>query len=578
MTIEVKSKPRPINANLLGSSIFGGSAWFAWQATGEVWQWGVVAGFCGLTSAALAKAGVTHIIEDYKVRLHIKQSRKVSEDHGDAKVESFEGRDARGMHKLLTTIAGLVDGVPIGPPEDNIFTGVLAPPGVGKTSRISLSEVIHQALLGKSQLIIDVKCDMGPMLIPALRRLGFDVMVINPARKHIKKCGATPINLYQPVLDAVYAKDEMRLDASKLANDHAHMHVPTKVSQDQGNTLFFTNGTKRAIATAILVLALTDPANCTPTGAFNLLNDSKLFIKTLKDFRDHFEALEEGDRLVGFVKSEANNLMIHAESDGENRYIETFLEGATQALHPFNESGRLANFGSDAVRKISEMRSKQVIVFVMSPLSHKREFAPFNSMINQAVMTACKYVPDGHPIHIVGEEMLAYDYTDLTGDMETLREYRVSGTFYFQSLAGLEKKLGKEGVKAFLAYCDTFIAAGVSSPDESKLLSELLSEATIKKQNYSMSAIAAKVDVSSQELGKRLMTDSQIRRMGKSQAWMLCRGMNPILFDLLPDGWGSVDPWCDWIGPHPIHGTKLPRKPLFKIKYPNLVDMESGNV
>ena len=75
-------------------------------------------------------------------------------------------------------------------------------------------------------------------------------------------------------------------------------------------------------------------------------------------------------------------------------------------------------------------------------------------------------------------------------------------------------------------------------------------------------------------------TASQVLKMDPGQGWMFVRGMNPILLDLAPDGYGSTAPWCDWVGPHPVHGTKLPRHPIFTINYPNLPPMnkeESDN-
>ena len=297
---------------------------------------------------------------------------------------------------------------------------------------------------------------------------------------------------------------------------------------------------------------------------FKILNDPAKFIKRLVYLRDHFEAVDQDDGLVAFVKSEAANLLHRVKKNEEN--FSSFLEGATQPLLPFNQGGRLSGFGAEAIKNIVEMRQKQVIVFIMSPLSHKRDFQALNSQINQDVLAACKRIPDGHPIHIVGEEALSYDYQDLTSDMETLRGLGITADFYIQSFAGLVKKMGAQAAQAIESYADVKIYAGLNSLERRKHLSDLLSEATIKKQDYSFAAVADKVNVSSKEMGRRTMTQAEIHTMDKTQAWMIVRGMHP--FQLTLTHYGQVSPWSDWVAKNPILGSRLPADPLFTIQYP----------
>ena len=577
MPIQPKPNSAPINMSLFSTAMLGSGSYLMWAQTHTAWEWGILSVCFGAGAASSGISGIRLLLKDYKLRKDIHESQRVSSDHGDARIATFEEREQAGMHSLQNMLIGFDGKIPIGLPE-SIFNMFVMPPGVGKTICAVIPEILHKAMQGYSLYIPDIKMELAPMLAPVLRELGFDVICINPTRGHMDECGCVSINLYQPVLDAVYSETDFRMDASKLAFDKAAMHLPDNEKQSGSEKQFFLAGSRRSISTALLVLAFVDPANCTPTGVYTLLNDSKRFKKVLKDFRDNYEGLHESDTLIEFVKSEANNLLTTAESSDTNDYFNTFLEGATQNLHQFNISGRLkADFGSTSSRCVSEMREKQVIVFMMSPLTHVREFKSFNSQINQDVLSACKYKPDGHPVHMIGEEALAFDYSDLTTDMETLRGLRFTASFYIQSYAGLVRKMGKETAEAIMAYCDCVCFAGINSLQEANMVSDLLSEETIKRQDYSLSTVADSMNISTREMGKRIMNPSQVLKMDKGQAWLFVRGMNPVLFNLAPDGWGSIDPWCDWVGKHPVHKTKLPRKPLFKINYQNINSVGEAN-
>ncbi len=564
MSIEVKTDPGPINSKFFAAAMCGTATWLLWPPDYDFWQMYMLTPVIAAAGFASTIAGIRLLIKDYHNRKHIAESEKVSDDYGSARLATWEELKARVMDNPMSGIfAGLFEGkLPVFYPPDVVFSLIEMPPGVGKTVCLVLGSILHQAMLGKSLLIPDVKCELAPMLVKALRKLGFEVWCINPTRQHFDICGNTEINLYQSVLDAVYSDGDERKDAVQIARDKAELHLPEKT--DHKNP-YFGNGSRRCISTAILEKALCDPGNCTPTGVFKTLNDPAKFIKRLVYLRDHFEGFDPDDELVSFVKSEAANLLHRAKKNNDDNFG-SFLEGATQPLLPFNQGGRLGGFGAGAIKNIIEMRQKQVIVFIMSPLSHKRDFQSLNSQINQDVLSACKRIPDGHPIHIVGEEALSYDYQDLTSDMETLRGLGITADFYIQSFAGLIKKMGVQAAKAIESYADVRIYGGLNSLERCRHVSDLLSESTIKKQDYSSAAVADKVNVSSKEMGRRIMTPTEILTMDKSQAWMFVRGLHPVKLTLAH--YGQVSPWSDWVDKNPILGSRLPADPLFTIRYP----------
>ena len=316
--------------------------------------------------------------------------------------------------------------------------------------------------------------------------------------------------------------------------------------------------------TASLYQALVAPGHCTPTDVYRLLVDPGRFLQALATVRDSLEGLRKDDPLIDVLRGEAANLLDRADKNDEN--FGAFLEGATQRLLPFNQAGRMAGYGRTALRNIAELRERQVILFIMTPLSHMRDLGAFISLLNHNIITACKDRPTGHPVHIVGEEALNYHFTNLVSDLETLRGLGVSADFYIQSFHGLIRRYGKEGAMAIEAYADVKMYAGLNSFDRARFVSDMLAEETIRKQDYSYQAMMDSVGVNSRELGRRLMQPNEILAMPRHLAWTFVRGLNPML--LAMTHYGAVAPWRDWVDANPIEGAPLRADPRFTLHYP----------
>ena len=293
--------------------------------------------------------------------------------------------------------------------------------------------------------------------------------------------------------------------------------------------------------------------------------DPDRLLKALTNARDAIEGPRRSDPLVDYLKGEAANLLHRAEKNEEN--FGAFLGGATQRLLPFNQAGRLGGYGRGALHNIAELRERQVILFIMAPLSHLRDFSALISLLNHNIIAACKSKPVGHPVHIVGEEALNYHFQDLVADLETVRGLNVSADFFIQSFHGLVRRYGREAAQAIEAYADVKIYAGLTSFDRAKHVSDMLAEETIRKQDYSYEAVAKTLGVSSRELGRRLMMPNEILSLPRDLAWTFVRGMNPMLLKMAH--YGCVAPWQDWIDPNPIEGTPLRDAPRFSVHYPD---------
>lgn len=564
MTIEIKTKNAPINRQFFLASLFGAATWALWPHVGDTWPKQFFFGASAIGTLIGFSGGLKLLIQDYHLRRKLRLSEQISDDHGSSHESNWEDVVKQRMDDANSgNLLGLHDGtLPVFSPTNAPFSLIEMPPGVGKTTCYVVGSILHQAKLGKSICVADPKQELGPMLIPALQELGIECWAINPTGANVGTVGAVELNPYQALLDAVSADDDTKLDAVKYTHDFANLHLPDR--PDEKNP-YFAQGSRRAIAIEILGNAVIDPANCNPTGTFLGLNDPRQFLKRLNFIRNDLDTGHDDDPVVAHLKSEAANLLHRAAKNEEN--FSSFLEGATQRLISFSPGGRLGGYGRTAIQNIAELRERQIALFIMTPLSHIREFSPFISLLNENLIAACKRHPTGHPVHIVAEEALNYRFNDLASNLEVMRGLGVGMDIYIQSFAGLERQYGKETAAAIESYSDVRVYAGLNSYARAKHVSDMLSETTLRKQDYSYQAELKEIGVSSKELGRRLRKPDEILAQERGKAWVFIRGMRPM--ELTMAHYGQVTPWRDWVRTNPIEGSALRDTPLFHIEYEN---------
>lgn len=557
MSVPIHPKSGPINRMALGAGLLAGAGYHL-SPSGMAW-------LCLAAALPPSFTALAALVRDYKLRRNLEEAAQSSADHGTARQAGWPELVARGMDDPASgNLLGLYENIaPAFAPPRTPFSLIEMPPGVGKTVNYVIGSILHQARLGKSLFIPDVKCELAPMLAGALKDMGIEVWCINPAKAHRELCRDTPLNLYQAVVDSAHAPDSFRQDAIKMAFDLAELHLPENKG-GENNNLYFRNGSRRCIAIAILCQALADPARCTPSDVFALLNDPSVFHKRLVFLRHELPRLMADDAIAQFLKTESAGFLRLFQDNPEN--ASSFLEGATQRLLTFNQGGRMAGYGRAASHNIADMRGRQIVTFVMAPLSHARDFAPVVSLLTHSLLEAAKREPAGHPIHIVGEEALNFRFADLASDMETMRGLKISADLYIQSFDGLVRKYGREAASAIESYCDVKIYAGLNSLARAKHVSDMLAESTIRRQDYSYRAEASDINVSSRELGRRLMTPDEILAMDRDKAWVFVRGLRPVLLSMVD--YGRVTPWRAQVTDNPLEGTRLSGKPAFAIRYP----------
>lgn len=562
--VRPKIRSGPVNRLMLFACTLGGFAYAAYPANPDNVVQLSLSGMAAMGAALSLLKATKLAIKDYRLRRDLAISETKSTDHGSAREATREERSAAGMDDPNSgeLLGADLRGNPVHRPKGAPFIVTEMPSGVGKSTCLVMGSILHRAMLGDSLIIPDVKNELSVMLSEALRAQGIETWSVNPARQFLATTGNVELNPYQSLIDATYSETLWR-DAVKIASDYAALHLP--ISKDEKNP-YFAHGSRRAILVALLYLVLVDPANCTPTGVYRLLADPAAFLKCC-EFIQNFESSKSNDAIVEVAKREAANMLHRAKYNAEN--FSSFLEGASQQFISFNPAGHLGGYGADAVHSLSTIRDRQVVIFIQIPLSHLREFSALVSLLTYNVMAVCKARPNGHPVHIIGDEALQFRLHDLVGDLETMRGLGVSADFYIQSFAGLERHYGKEAAAAIESYADVRIYGGLNSYARAKHVSDMLADETVRKQDPSYHSDGMdELNISSKEMGRRIMTPDEVMSMPKGQAWMFARNMRPIRLQML--SYAEVAPWRDWVGNSPITGTRLHAAARLEIDYERL--------
>lgn len=564
----LKIKPRvnagPINSLwLAGCASAGAVAAIAPDSNSHPFDW-LLSGLIAAAGASAVIRAVRLMARDFQTRRDIALANINTGSHGEAREATLEEREAAGMNTPINgEFYGLdKNGNKVCRPSHAPFAWLEGPPGTGKTVCWVLESVLNRAFKGYSVAVPCIKGEVSYMLAPVLRAHGFEVWCINPAETFLNILGNVEVNPYQAFLDAAYADDYERKHAVRIANDLARQTLP--LGQDDKNP-YFVFGGQRGLLTGKFGTGLFDPSTCTPTGVYELLGDSERFLRRCHALQS-FESSLKDDPIVRVAQLEARNMIARHAENAEHYY--TFLENASQRLIPFNPAGTLGNFGANAIHNLRDLRKRQVIVFLVMPVENLQEYALLIELLLYTIVNACKSIPNGRPVHIVGEEALNFRLDTLLSDMNTMRGLRLTFDLYAQNYFGLEALYGKTKAAAILSNCDVQLYTGLNSYERARHVSDLLAQTTIKKQDQSYSTSPSDMNLNSSEMPRPLMSADEILAMPRHTAWKFAKGVRPTLIDMLT--YAEVWPQRELIGINPTTGTRLGGRERARLDYGDL--------
>lgn len=114
--------------------------------------------------------------------------------------------------------------------------------------------------------------------------------------------------------------------------------------------------------------------------------------------------------------------------------------------------------------------------------------------------------------------------------LSTMRKYNISACPVYQSMAQIKKQY-KDDHEGIIGNCDAMIFLGGAEASTVKMLSEKLGKATIKSHSYTSNLTHGKSGGGSethQNMGRELMTSSEIETMARSNELVFITGVNPF--------------------------------------------------
>lgn len=156
----------------------------------------------------------------------------------------------------------------------------------------------------------------------------------------------------------------------------------------------------------------------------------------------------------------------------------------------------------------------------------------YSQMFHEMYVEADKMYGGSLPVHVTFmlDEFLNIALPDGFPDLlSTMRSRNISACIIVQDLART-RAMFKDSWEAILANCDTLIYLGNNEKETFKYLSEILGEKTIEKrsigESYSVNDSSSRnYDI----LGRKLMLESEVRKLKRNECIISIRGFDPIL-------------------------------------------------
>ncbi|MCR9087543.1 MAG: type IV secretory system conjugative DNA transfer family protein [Rhodobacteraceae bacterium] len=505
---------------------YGPEWWsYAWGGGALIFAFGVVAVAAEL-STLIVKLGRTF--------------RALRPKRTDASASWLTKREARkaGLANNKGLFLGILEGQPLFIP--NAVHGLLCSPArKGKTTGFVMAALAHD--IGTSRVVADMKGELAAQTARLIEeRQGQKVIILNPAHKF--GMGNAAYNPLQIILDDLENAPE---DAIADAWSLAFQLVATPPGGDRDP--FWPNGTRKLIVFVVVALCvLRDSLDANLPRPFAVLGDNNEFERLLA------EACTS-DALGGELANLATNIASSWEDNP--KHLESFREGAVQALVAFGPSGRLAPSMAHCDLRFSDLKREKTTLFLVCDYSRMDVFAPWLGLLIWAALKELVRSDDATPVQFILDEFTNYRLSGLPNALTALGGYGVRCWMVVQELEEIARVYGREALATILSQTDVKQFFGVSSFETASLVSRMLGEEEISSESFGMGG--APGDMPSLSIGRAkrtLLTPDQVRRLPDDEQILFIKNLPPA--KALKAGYHEVSPWRMEVANNPLHGGK----------------------
>lgn len=421
---------------------------------------------------------------------------------------------------------------------------ILAPAGGGKTVSFVIPTLCHSA---ESMFVPDLKGILACMTAHVRRkRFGHRILIINPAGRYAELLG--PAARYNPLQILIDAWNDPAWHNQVMADARAIAHQLCQDPPQEGENQYFRNGSRKFLVFAFVYLVTIENRP--------LLSEALRLISDTERFTSCLWVAMESDVLSGDLARLAKDLITKLEAK-DVKQIESFREGAVQALEVFSPSGSLAACTAASDFRFADLKTEAMTVYVLADPTRMSVFMPWLGLLSWCAMTELIRSPAKRPVTFLLDEVTNFKIRGLPQLLTLAREFKIRMWLVIQELAEWGNTYGRESIETVLSQTEIKLFMANTSHRTCQLISDMLGEATIKSRSHGLGrSLFDLINTSVQDSPRRLMTPDEIRRSEHSIAFI--KNLRPIRLRQI--GYHEVRPWSRWVGINPLFGTRLKGK------------------
>lgn len=429
----------------------------------------------------------------------------------------------------------------------------LAPAGSGKTIAFSVPALCHSSL---PMIVSDFKGTLAVMTKSVREKQHRqEVFCVNPAHLYSNLLG-TPAryNPLQILLDD-WMMAESNKDLIADAQSIALQLCPEPTAT--GENTFFRNGSRKIIVLVLVYLIVFQgAAKATLSEVLSLLRNVKQLIEVC-------EVAMASPILNGELADMAAELHYRLTAQ-DTRQVDSFLEGAVQALAAFSSSGWLAESTSTCDFRFRDLKENPATVYLIADPTKMKVFAPWMGLMGWAAITELTRCQNTKGILCLLDEACNFRIENLSNALTGLREFGIRVWFVIQELEEYARVYGRESLETLLSQTEVKQIFGASGAKTCELISRMLGEQTVKSLHVNLGRTRYDPIVQSvSEQARRLLTPDEVRQF--TDTILFIRNLPPI--HAVKTGYHEVKPWSDWVAANPLFGSKLVGKTKVRLKY-----------
>ncbi len=429
----------------------------------------------------------------------------------------------------------------------------LAPAGSGKTVAFSVPTLCHSPL---PIIVSDFKGTLAVMT-HSLRRKQHrqEVFCINPAQLYVEHLGIPArYNPVQILLDD-WTNTDRNKDLIADAQSMALQLYPEPAGT--GENTFWRNGSRKILVFVLVYLITYHGAEKAS------LSEALRLLRNVKDLIEACKLSSSTTILHGELADMAADLHYKLTAQ-DTRQVDSFLEGAVQALTAFSSSGWLAESTSVCDFRFNELKERPATVYLIADPTKMKVFAPWLGLMGWAAITELTRCQNTKPVLFLLDEATNFRIENLSNSLTGLREFGIRVWFVIQELEEYARVYGREALETLLSQTEVKQIFGASGARTCELISRMLGEQTVKTVNFNLGrTLNDPITQSVSEHARRILTPDEVRRF--ADMILFIRNLPPI--HAVKTGYHQVKPWSAWVEANPLFGGKLTGDTRVWLKY-----------